>query len=356
MQLSSTLYSLATEHTGGHGVDRLNGRMKTEPVTHLVSRLYEGTQPLSLCPLRQITDNIPVNRFELTGYTRFMVKKILHEPLVHFVLAGALIFLVYALLEPEAGNDEQIIVDKAVVERLRAAWSRQSGRLPTPQEQDGMLADYLSEELFHREARSLGLEQDDPVIRRRLAQKMDLLAESVARQAQPSESELRDWYQAHPDLYRSDPRLGFRHIYFSPDRRGNRAEQDAAMLLNRLGGPDNHGGKPGPGDSFMLPHEFIEIGRSQLGRLFGEEFAATLFELEPGSWQGPVRSGYGYHLVYLFERKGAEPIPFAETRDRIMQDWQRDRYQQAKQELLEELKSRYEISYTEEAQALLNDG
>ena len=285
-----------------------------------------------------------------------MSKKILHEPLAHFFLAGVFIFILYSLLEPDAGNAEHIIVDKAVIERLKAGWSRQSGRLPTPPELDGMLAEYLSEELFYREARSLGLEQDDPVIRRRLAQKMDLLAESAAQQVQPADAELLEWYEAHPHLYRTDPRLGFRHIYFSHDRRDSSAEQDAAVLLTRLGGSDKNAGKPAQGDSFMLPHEFIEIGRSQLGRLFGEEFAAALFELEPGSWQGPVRSGYGYHLVYPFDRKDSEPIPFAENRTRVMQDWQRDRYRQAKRELLEELKSRYEISYTEEAQALLNDG
>ena len=126
------------------------------------------------------------------------------------------------------------------------------------------------------------------------------------------------------------------------------------MLLARLAGLDDNAGQPELGDSFMLPHEFTDIGRSQLGRLFGGEFAATLFELEPGSWQGPVGSGYGYHLVYLLHLKDAEPIPFGESKTRVTQDWQRDRYEQAKQGILEELKNRYEISYTEEAQSLLS--
>ena len=283
-----------------------------------------------------------------------MIKKILHEPLAHFVLAGALIFILYSLLEPDSVRDEPIIVDRATMERLKAEWSRRTSREPSPEELEGLLADHLFEELFYREAMSLGLEQDDPVIRRRLVQKMDLLAESAAQQVLPSEAELLEWYEAHPELYRSDPRLGFRHIYFSHDRRDNRAENDAAMLLTRLAGLDDNAGQPELGDSFMLPHEFTDIGRSQLGRLFGGEFAATLFELEPGSWQGPVGSGYGYHLVYLFHLKDAEPIPFGESKTRVTQDWQRDRYEQAKQGILEELKNRYEISYTEEAQSLLS--
>lgn len=283
-----------------------------------------------------------------------MIKKYIHEPLAHFVLAGVFIFILYSLLDPDRVGDDQIIVDQAVIERLTADWQRRSGRAPAPEELDGLIADYLFEELFYREAMALGLEQNDQVIRRRLVQKMELLAESAAQQLQPSGNELPEWYEAHPELYRSEPRIGFRHIYFSHDRRDNSAEKDAAMLLTRLGGLDQAAGQPGLGDSFMLPHEFIDIGRPQLGRLFGEEFAAALLELEPGSWQGPVRSGYGYHLVYLFKVRDAEPIPFTESRARVAQDWQRNRYEQVKQELLEELKSRYEISYTEEAQSLLS--
>ena len=283
-----------------------------------------------------------------------MIKKILHEPLAHFVLAGVLIFLVYSLLDPDRVSGDQIIVDQAVVERLKANWQRQSGRAPGPEELDGLIADYLFEELFYREAMALGLEQDDQVIRRRLVQKMELLAESAAQQLQPSGTELLKWYEAHPELYRSEPRIGFRHIYFSHDRRDDSAEKDAATLLARLGGLDRSAGQPEQGDSFMLPHEFIDIGRSQLGRLFGAEFAAALLELEPGSWQGPVRSGYGYHLVYLFNLRDAEPVPFTESRTRVAQDWHRNRYEQVKRELLEELKNRYGISYTEEAQSLLS--
>ena len=125
-------------------------------------------------------------------------------------------------------------------------------------------------------------------------------------------------------------------------------------MLSRLGGLDENAGQTRQGDAFMLPHEFTDISRSQLGRLFGKDFAAALFTLEAGSWQGPIRSGYGYHLVYLFNVRDAAPIPFAETKTRALQDWQRNRYEQVKQDLLEELKSRYGISYTTEAQSLLS--
>ena len=273
---------------------------------------------------------------------------------MHFILAGGLIFLLYFLIEADGTADNQIVVDKAAIERLVATWQRQTGRAPTPVELEGLHADYLFEELFYREARSLGLEQDDPIIRRRLVQKMDLLTESAAQQVQPGETELMAWYDAHPELYRTEPRLGFKHIYFSHDRRDNSAEKDASALLSRLAGLDENAGQPGLGDVFMLSHEFIDVGRSQLGRLFGEDFAATLFTLTSGSWQGPVRSGYGYHLVYPFDIRAAEPMPFAESKPRVLQDWQRDRYKQARQDLLEELKSRYEIAYTPEAEAALN--
>ena len=281
-----------------------------------------------------------------------MLKKFLHEPLAHFFLAGGLVFLLYALLGPDDASDRRIVIDNGVIERLESAWQLRTNREPGPAELDGLVADYLYEELFSREARALGLEQDDPVIRRRLAQKMAMLAESAAQQAEPGEAELLAWYGAHPELYRAQARLGFRHIYFSHDRPGGNAADDAAALLSRLEGTDETAGKD-MGDPFMLPREFTDVGRSQLGRLFGDDFAATLFTFRSGSWQGPVESGYGYHLVYLHGVREAEPVPFDESRERVLQDWQRDRRQQAEQALLEELKSRYEITYTKEALILL---
>ena len=281
-----------------------------------------------------------------------MLKKFLHEPLAHFFLAGGLIFLVYALIGPDDASERQIVIDNGVIERLKSAWQLRANREPGPEELDGLVADYLYEELFSREARALGLELDDPVIRRRLAQKMNLLAESAAQQAEPREAELLAWYEAHPELYRTQDRLGFNHIYFSHDRPGGSAAQDAAALLSRLEGTDESAGKD-MGDTFMLPREFTDIGRSQLGGLFGNDFAATLFTLPAGRWQGPVASGYGYHLVYLYGMQEAEPIPFSESRPRVLQDWQRDRYEQTEKALLEELKSRYEIVYTEEARIRL---
>lgn len=271
---------------------------------------------------------------------------------MHFFLAGGLIFLLYALVGPDDASDRRLVIDNGVIERLKSAWQLRTNREPGPEELDGLVADYLYEELFSREAMVLGLELDDPVIRRRLAQKMNLLTESAAQQAEPGEGELLAWYKAHPELYRTQDRLGFRHIYFSRDRPGGSAADDTAALLSRLEGTDENAGKD-LGDAFMLPREFTDIGRSQLGRLFGDDFAATLFTLRTGRWQGPVTSGYGYHLVYLYGVRDSEPIPFDESRDRVLQDWQRDRYEQAEKALLEELKSRYEIVYTKEARIQL---
>ena len=281
-----------------------------------------------------------------------MLKKILHEPLTHFVLAGGLVFFLYSLIGSDIDSGRQVVIDKAVVERLKSGWRLRANREPTAAELDGLLADHLYEELFSREARALGLEYGDPVIRRRLTQKMSLLTESAAQQAEPGADTLLAWYEAHPELYRAEPRLGFKHIYFSHDRPGGRAAEDAGALLSRLEGAAATAGVPDLGDSFMLPREFTDIGQSQLGRLFGEEFAASLLALETGSWQGPILSGYGYHLVYLYQVHDAKPIPFEESRPRVLQDWQRARYEQAEQDLLEELKSRYEIIYTKEARNL----
>ena len=283
-----------------------------------------------------------------------MLKKILHEPLTHFFLAGALVFFLYSLLGPEAASERQVLIDEAVIERLKSGWRLRSNREPTAVELDGLLADHLYEELFSREARALGLEYGDPVIRRRLTQKMALLSESAAQQVEPGDAKLLAWYEAHPELYRTEPRLGFKHIYFNHDRPDGRAVHDAKALLSHLEGAAATAGGPELGDNFMLPHEFTDIGLSQLDRLFGEDFATSLLALETGSWQGPALSGYGYHLVYLYRIQDAEALPFDESRPRVLQDWQRHRIEQAEKDLLEELTSRYEITYTKEARLLLD--
>ena len=145
-----------------------------------------------------------------------MLKKFLHEPLAHFFLAGGLVFLLYALLGPDDASDRRIVIDNGVIERLESAWQLRTNREPGPAELDGLVADYLYEELFSREARALGLEQDDPVVRRRLAQKMAMLAESAAQQVEPGEAELLAWYEAHPELYRAEAQARFQAHLFQP--------------------------------------------------------------------------------------------------------------------------------------------
>ena len=283
------------------------------------------------------------------------MEKILHEPLLHFFLAGVCIFLLYAIIGPDTRtpDDNDIIVDKDRIDQLKAIGQRLTNREPTPDELGRLVEDYLFEELYYREARSLGLEQDDQIVRRRLVQKMTFLVESIAELSQPPAAELMEWYHAHPALYRTEPTLSIKHIYFSQDRRGEQAGKDALSALSRLDNISETAEQVKLGDAFMLNHEFSAVSHSQLSRLFGSDFATMLFTLPEGNWQGPVMSGYGYHLVYVFDLKKAKPIPFDESKTQILQDWQREKLEQAKKEMLDELKNKYEITYTREAQALL---
>jgi hypothetical protein len=160
----------------------------------------------------------------------------------------------------------------------------------------------VKEEIATREATSLGFDRDDTIIRRRLRQKLEFLVEDAAEAAPPTEAELQAWLDAHPEPFRAEPQIAFRQLYLSPDRRRGSVEAEAARLLARLQGEGPEARIDELGDPIMLPQELPLVPRRETARLFGESFADRLMAIEPGTWAGPVESGYGLHLVFVRER------------------------------------------------------
>ena len=145
------------------------------------------------------------------------------------------------------------------------------------------------------------------VIRRHLQQKMEFVAADLATAEEPTEAELADWLAKHPDKFRHEPRFSFRHVYLSPDKHGDRFDSDAARLLADLKQAGAKADVRTLGDSFLLPHEFADASQSMVAAQFGPEFAKPLAELKTGEWTGPIRSGYGAHLVLLTARTEGRP-------------------------------------------------
>lgn len=275
----------------------------------------------------------------------YAVNRLLKEPLLHFVLLGALLFVAYGLLnrsdQPEAG---QIVVTRGKIENLRDSFSRVWQRPPTSTELNGLIQDYIREEVLAREAMVLGLDRDDTIIRRRLRQKLEFVSEDLAAQAEPTDEELRAYLNAHPDAFRVERRLSFSHVYLNPERRGKSLADDAAKLLadlNRAGPVENISAY---GDATLLDHTFENVPAGEVVKQFRDEFAAALGELPIGHWQGPVESGYGAHLVLIRERTEGHLPALGEVRDAVHREWANARRLEANEKFYQSLLKRYTVT------------
>jgi len=265
------------------------------------------------------------------------------EPLIHFLLLGAIIFLVYDQVAGKGSAPDEIFISRGQQENLLNTFGRTWQRPPTPEEFQGLLQDYVRQEIAYRESREMGLDQDDIVIRRRLRQKLELLAEDVASLAAPTDQDLQSYLEANAEDFAIEPRLTFRHVYFSRDRRGEDAGEDAAQLLQRIATDGPAGDFEQLGDPLPLPFELRDIRESEVARLFGTVFTDGLKGLEVGQWSGPVESGFGLHLVFLEAREAGRLPRLPEVRDAVQREWLSERRREAVDSLYERLAENYSI-------------
>jgi parvulin-like peptidyl-prolyl isomerase len=268
---------------------------------------------------------------------------LLREPLAHFLAIGVLLFVAQGALTNDAPEDDTITVGRAQIESLRAQWAKQRGRPPTPAELDGLIESHVREEVLYREAPALGLDRNDTIVRRRLAQKLEFLVTDAALPETPDETALRAYFEVNAERYAEPARLSFRHLYFSPDQRGQSAADDARTVLAGLNGAGSTADAAERGDRFMLGDDYAQRSEDEVARDFGREFASRLFETETGGWQGPIPSGYGLHLVRIAERAEARLSPFEAVRAAVERDYLSERTREVNAEAYRRLRERYEV-------------
>lgn len=269
------------------------------------------------------------------------MKALLHSPLVHFVAIGAVMFLLYGVFRGSRADDtRRIEVGEQRITRLREMWMAQWKRPPTEKELDGLIDSFIREEIFYREALAMGLDRDDAVVRRRLAQKIEFLADDLATRSEPFPAELQRFFEENVERYQLPARVSFSHIYFSVDRRGEACESDARDALQRIRAGASADAQ---GDPFMLQRDYPSRSEREVAELFGSELAEALFTVSAGSWQGPVRSSYGVHLVLVRERTESRTPELADVSDRVKNDLLAERRRAANDALVESLKERYQI-------------
>lgn len=268
--------------------------------------------------------------------------RMLREPLLHFLLLGAALFGVYALVgDRPADPSGRMLVTQGKVEHLVTGFTRTWQRPPTEQELQGLIEDYIKEEIYNREALAMGLDRDDTIVRRRLRQKLEFLSEDLAEIKSPADEELKAFLQKNPDPFRKPPKLAFHHVYVNSDKRGKSADADARQMLAKL----NSGANPETlGDIFLLPLEFELSDAREIAKLFGEKFTKALQAIEPGRWAGPVESGYGLHLVLLRKREDAGIPELGEVREAAEREWFAARRNEFKEAAYRALREKYTVT------------
>ncbi len=231
------------------------------------------------------------------------MKRFLREPLVHFLLIGAVLFGLYSFTQAgrtATASSKEIRLSLDELTQLVRLFQSQWRREPTPEEFNRLVENKIQSEILYREALAMGLDRDDEIVKRRMAQKMQFLAEDVAAAREPTTAELKSWYEKNGDKFAQPNRVSFRHLYFSPDRRGERARDDAAKARARLAGqPEDSKLAKSLADPFMFQDYYRDRAPDYLGKEFGPQFAQAVEKLVPGSWQGPIESGFGWHLVFV---------------------------------------------------------
>jgi hypothetical protein len=266
------------------------------------------------------------------------------EPLVHFLLLGALIFGAFKFISSETIEPGKILITQGRIESLEIAFSRTWRRPPTASELEGLIRDYVREEVFAREAVALGLDKDDTIIRRRLRQKLEFVSEDVAAHAEPTDEQLRAYLKEHADAFRGDRRFSFRQVYLNPQPRGTNLRRDASQLLARLRRSGGQTDIAALGDSLVLENEFKGIAAAEVVKQFGEQFAATLGEMRAGQWEGPIESGFGVHLVLMTERTDGSMPALEDVRAAVRREWSNARRLEANEKFYRTLLKRYTVT------------
>ena len=275
------------------------------------------------------------------------LKRLVREPLLHFLALGLVLFVAYAYIQRGrfgVESSRQIALSLDDLRTIEIYFESQWHRQPTPAEFQAMVEDKVREEVLYREALAMGLDKDDTIVKRRMAQKMQFLAEDVAAAHEPSTAELKAWFDKNKEKFALPSRYSFRHLYFSPDKRGQNAQADAAKALPKVTGqPEDSALALSLGDRFMFQDYYGDRTPEAIAKEFGPQFAVALEKLKPGSWQGPVESGYGWHLVYVDTVIPGRIPAFEEMEPDVKTAWLAEQKQQAWQKAYADMRAKYTL-------------
>jgi hypothetical protein len=268
------------------------------------------------------------------------VKKYLHEPLAHFFVLGLLLFALYAVVNDDSGRSaEEIVISQARLAGLNANFEKTWQRPPTEDERQSLIDAWVREEILYREGMAIGFDLDDPVIRRRVAQKMSFVADGMVPDA-PDDAELEAWLAANVSDYQIAAVYTLQQVYLDPQRHTDDFDAFARSIKEYL---DDGADAKSLGDATLLPAEISSSSSVELTRVFGSEFVSALAKLSVGGWQGPIRSGYGLHFVKIYEYVAAREPRLEEVRSAVERDVLREKSQIISEAFYTALRERYTV-------------
>ena len=273
-------------------------------------------------------------------------RRLLREPLVHFLVLGAALFAASRWIKPadRTPANRQIVITLDDLRQLQIGFAAQWQRAPTEPEMLSLIESRIRQEILYREGLAMGLDKDDEIVKRRMAQKMEFLAEDVSASHEPTAEELKAYFDKNPAMFSQPARITFRLLYFSPDKRGRNARSDANEALAKLAGrPASWEKAAALGDPFMFQDYMADRTPDQVAKDFGPPFAKALFAQKPGAWTGPIESGYGWHLVFVDTLIPERAAAFEEVEPDVKTAWLAARKAEAWDKAYKEMRARYEL-------------
>lgn len=263
----------------------------------------------------------------------------LREPLLHFALLGAGLFALHGWLNDTGVlSTKTIVIDAGRIDQLAAGYALLHQRPPTASELSGLIDDAVKEEIFYREALAEGLDRDDVIVRRRMRQKLEFVSEDIAPVPEPTDAQLQTWLDAHPARFSIEPRYTFEQVFLDPAKHGASLTADGDVLLARL-----RDGQDAAGDGLLIARRIDDASATDLRSQFGGRFDTALDALAPGTWHGPIRSGYGVHFVRVLHSDAGRTPTLAQARADVRREWMHARREAANAAFYASLRKRYDV-------------
>ncbi len=274
-----------------------------------------------------------------------VLNRLVREPLVHFVLLGALIFIGYSLVATHSPSPQNIVITEGEINSILTGFVSMRQRQPTQEEMEGLIRERVRQEVYRREAVALGLDKDDIIIERRLQQKMEFIVQDNIEETNPADSVLQAFLTTHADQFKTEPQFTFNQVFLDPEKRGNSIKKDAIQILEQLNRDGVNFQKAG--DPTLLPAKILNARTTEISNQFGNEFANQLAHLTKGAWQGPVQSTYGLHLVQITEYFESHVPALDEVREVVSREWNNARIREANERFYQELLKNYIVTIEE---------